>query len=277
MNLLLLSKDAFDDAKTVRVSGRRYVHLMQILKVKVGDCVRVGVRSGKIGIGRVCEIHPERETIVLDVTLDRESPPNVPTWLILAMPRPLMLKRILTHAVSLGIERLSIIGSARVEKSYFHTPLLQPEAIDEQVTLALEQAIDTRVPEIEIIPSFRDFFSRRQAMLDTYAVKLLAHPEEETSSSRSTPLQSSNIKRATHEPSTSFSPFVKGGGGIYQSIPLNAPVALAIGPEGGFIPLECEQFKAAQFFPFTMGPRILRVETAVCAALMWIASRRLNE
>ena len=41
------------------------------------------------------------------------------------------------------------------------------------------------------------------------------------------------------------------------------PAVVAIGPEGGWVPFEVELLEAHGFRPFSLGPRILRVETAV--------------
>ena len=48
---------------------------------------------------------------------------------------------------------------------------------------------------------------------------------------------------------------------------VNGSVALAIGPEGGFIAEEIGSFERVGFQPVTMGERILRVETAVAALI----------
>jgi 16S rRNA (uracil1498-N3)-methyltransferase len=52
------------------------------------------------------------------------------------------------------------------------------------------------------------------------------------------------------------------------------PWAILIGPEGGFSPSERRRLAALPFVtPVSLGPRILRADTAACAALtLWQAS-----
>jgi len=52
-----------------------------------------------------------------------------------------------------------------------------------------------------------------------------------------------------------------------------APVAVLIGPEGGFAPEEREQLRALRFvIPVSLGPRILRADTAAISALALVQS-----
>lgn len=55
--------------------------------------------------------------------------------------------------------------------------------------------------------------------------------------------------------------------------PDEAPVLLAIGPEGGWSPLDREQLQAAGFQGLRLGPRILRTETAGLAAIAALQAR----
>ena len=55
----------------------------------------------------------------------------------------------------------------------------------------------------------------------------------------------------------------------------NDSTALLIGPEGGWTDTEREQFAAAGWSGVSLGPLVLRAETAVCAALAVIAQKWL--
>jgi len=54
---------------------------------------------------------------------------------------------------------------------------------------------------------------------------------------------------------------------------LDAGVEIAVGPEGGFAPDELDALQIAHFRPVSLGPRILRTETAAIAALTWLQTR----
>jgi RsmE family RNA methyltransferase len=160
-------------------------------------------------------------------------PPRLPVTLLLALPRPKMLKRILQTVATLGVQRLVLLNSYRVEKSFWDSPFLRPEAIREELVLGLEQGRDTVLPEVWLEKRFKPFVEDRLAGLCAGSRCLVAHP---------------------------------GGEGACP-VAVNAPLTLAIGPEGGFIPYEVDSLVNQGFEPVHLGPRILRVETAVTALL----------
>ena len=177
MNLVLLFESDFSDARTVRLSGRRFTHIATILKAAPGKKLIVGKLGGEIGEGRLDALDLQAQTVTLTVNWTRPPPPPVPITLVLAMPRPLVFKRVLTHVATLGVKRLIIIGSHRVEKSYFQTPLLQPSAIADILITALEQAVDTIMPQVSIEPSWPQFCHTHTDWIRAAdALKRVAHP-----------------------------------------------------------------------------------------------------
>ena len=245
MNLILLHPRELTDQHAT-LTGRRAEHIRKILRSKIGDSVRVGMLGGLLGTGRIREM--DGESIVLQVHLTTEPPAAPPTDLILAVPRPIMLKRVLAQAVSMGVDRIFLINANRVEKSFFSSTLIQNNAFAEPVLLGLEQAVDTRPPEISVHPRFRpfveDFLPR---LLTDCPIRLLAHPEGDRT-----------IAQAA------------GGLGAKRAV-------IAIGPEGGWVDFEVQRFKEQGFAPFSLGARILRVDTAVPALLAQLSLlRRLS-
>lgn len=168
------------------------------------------------------------------MTLAEDPPPALPCTLVIALPRPKMLKRILVDATSLGVKRICFVNSYRVDKSFWSSPLLAPETIAEKCRLGLEQAIDTKLPEVTLHPRFRPFVEDELPGIVGDSQALVAHPAGSVACPRGI------TRRAT----------------------------LAIGPEGGFIPFEVDLLRdATGFTAVTLGPRILRVDTAVPALL----------
>jgi RsmE family RNA methyltransferase len=144
-----------------------------------------------------------------------------------------MLRRVFQTVAAMGVPRIILVNSYRVEKSFWQTPFLEPEAIREQLILGLEQARDSVLPEIVIEKRFKPFVEDRLPAITDGTLGLVGHP------------------------------------GNYPPCPrgLNEPVTLAIGPEGGWIPYEIDLLGKAGLQPVQLGDRILRVETAVTALL----------
>ncbi|MDX1368601.1 16S rRNA (uracil(1498)-N(3))-methyltransferase [Pseudomonas sp.] len=231
MNLLLLEDGDFVAADRVLLSGRRLKHLHEVHRAAVGDSLRVGRLDGLMGAGQLLRLDAEQAE--LSIELDQSAPGKLPITLLLALPRPKMLRRILQTISAMGVPRVVLLNSYRVEKSFWQTPFLEPAAIREQLILGLEQARDTVLPEIIIEKRFKPFVEDRLPALAAGSLGLIGHP------------------------------------GAYPPCPraVDRAVTLAIGPEGGWIPYEVEKLQEAGMQPVQLGERILRVETAVTALL----------
>lgn len=231
MNLLLLEDGDFIAADRVLLQGRRLKHLQEVHRATVGDSLRVGRLGGLMGQGQLLRL--DSDAAELQINLEQSAPAKLPLTLLLALPRPKMLKRVLQTVASMGVPRLILLNSYRVEKSFWQTPFLQPEAIREQLILGLEQSRDTVLPEVIIEKRFKPFVEDQLPQLAAGSLGLVGHP------------------------------------GAYPACPrtVEGQVTLAIGPEGGWIPYEVEKLASAGLQPVQLGERILRVETAVSALL----------
>jgi RsmE family RNA methyltransferase len=231
VNLLLFNDGDRLAPARIAIRGQRLKHLLQVHRAQVGDRLRVGEVGGLVGEGEVVEI--TEALAVLEVALDESPPPKLPLTLVLALPRPKTLRRILRSATEFGVAEIHLINSYRVEKSYWQSPLLQEEAVRECLLLGLAQCRDTLMPHVELHRRFKPFVEDTLPAMLTGRRSLLAHP------------------------------------GDYPPCPGwgNEPTLLVIGPEGGFIPYEVERLQEAGCDTVTLGPRILRVETAVSALL----------
>lgn len=232
MNLLLVKQADFIAPDRVRISDRRLKHLNKVHQASVGQSLRAGLLDGLQGQARLLSINSH--SAELSVDFQQPPPAKLPLTLLLGLPRPKMLRRILQTVASMGVNKLVLINSYRVEKSFWQSPFLQADAIAEQLTLGLEQARDTVLPEVILAKRFKPFVEDELPALAANTRGLIAHP------------------------------------GNFPECPraLSEPVTLAIGPEGGWIPYEVELLRsAAGLQPVQLGERILRVETAVPALL----------
>lgn len=231
MNLLLLEDADFiaDDRALLR--GRRLLHLQEVHRAAVGDHLRVGRLGGLMGSATLLRLDSDEAELVL--TLEQAPPAKLDLTLLLAVPRPKMLKRTLQTISAMGVARLVLLNSYRVEKSYWQTPFLEPASIREQLILGLEQARDTVLPDVSIEKRFKPFVEDRLPGMAAGGLGLVAHPGDFPACPRAT----------------------------------TRAVTLAIGPEGGWIPYEVEKLQEAGLEPVQLGERILRVETAVPALI----------
>lgn len=232
MNLILLLKEDFTSGNDrVRLSGRRYKHIREILKSSVGDELCVGREGSRIGRGRVLVI--DDRAIEMSVTLEKNPPSPLPLTLILALPRPLFLRRVLIHSTVLGVKKIILLHTKRVKKSYWQSPALREEKIREQFILGLEQAKDTIIPEIQFRKKFKPFVEDELPDMIKGSQAFVAHAEGDSGYP------------------------AKG----------DRPVILLLGPEGGFIPYEIEKLKKSGCRTINFGERIMNVETAVVACI----------
>lgn len=236
MNLILFEQNELSPEAVLRLTGERAAHVREVIRAQTGARLRVGQVGGQIGFGEVQSVTSSH--VQLRVVLSEQPQPLLPTDLFLALPRPQMLKRILEHVSAIGVRRIWLVGSHRVEKSYFSSPILKEQSLRELLLRGLEQSRGTSLPEVHVISRFNDGLESFVNGADRETIRLLAAP------SASAELGEIGIKLGRE-----------------------TPIALAIGPEGGFVRTEEEAFAVANFQPFSLGERILRVESAVTFAL----------
>lgn len=205
--------------------------MTEVLRASVGQELTVGLLNGPVGRGTITALAPD--ALEMDVALDLHAPAPLPVTLILALPRPKMLKRVLVAAASMGVKKLFLINAFRIEKSFWKSPLLQEEKMREFLLYGLEQAKDTFMPKVFLRPLFRPFAEDELPGIAKETLALVAHPVAEQPCPR----------------------------GVTRH------VTLAVGPEGGFIPYEVEKLASIGFIPVSLGKRPLRVETVVPALL----------
>jgi RsmE family RNA methyltransferase len=226
MNLLLLEpSDIVDDHATIS-DPRRLKHIHETLALNVGDSIKVGVRGGLKGSAQVATLDAGSVSFS-QITLDTVPPAKIPLTLVLALPRPIALRRMITDIVTLGVEHLILLNSNRVEKSYWQSQVFGE--LENLVLLGLEQAGDTIPPMITLQKRFKPFVEDELPALTAGKTAIVAHPY----ATESAPLG------------------------------LTTPTLLVVGAEGGFIPYEIDLLEKAGCQSVSLGQRILRTETAV--------------
>lgn len=239
MNLILLDPADVSGDGHARICGSVAEHVRRVLKKRPGDTLRVGVRGGARGTATLIAWSADEAEASLAVALDPGDRPQRPALdLVLAVPRPQQLKRCLHHAITIGVHRIVLLRTWRVEHGYLSSKWLRPGALDSIVDEGLAQAAVTFMPEILIERSFKPFVEDTlPALMEPGQVGLVCDPEAST-------------------PIAAEASALRGQRAL-----------LVIGPEGGLLPYEVEAFVGQGLRAVHLGPRILRVETAVPAAL----------
>lgn len=229
MNRILFEKSEIVNG-VATVSDARAEHILTFLHGEVGQTLKTGEVNGKIGTGEIVAI--EGNSVSVKVEHETES---LKPWvdLILAPPRPRAMKRLLPQLTQLGVGRIFLVGAKKVEKDFWGATLLKEENYRPLLIDGLMQAGTSILPTIETRRNFRKFLTDEVDSLWPDAKRVVAHPAIDHSS---------------------FD--------IHHS-----SLLLAIGPEGGWTDEEVALLETKGFERYSLGPRILKTDTAVVALI----------
>jgi RsmE family RNA methyltransferase len=232
MNRILFEASEVQSDGTVVLADARAEHIVSVLHAAPGQVLKTGTVNGLSGVSRVVSVEGRTVRLQSEHTLQAPEP-----WidLILAAPRPKVLKRLWPQLAALGVGRIVVLNAYRVEKCYFSSQWLDDAFVRPLLVEGLTQAGLTRLPEVLIRPRFKPFVEDELSRLFPSSLRLLAHPGART------PIEGD------------LSPSVR---------PL-----VAVGPEGGWTDYEVRLLAERGFRMFSLGPRILRTDTA-CVALI---------
>ena len=243
MNLILLEPTEVGESGDVTLSGTRAAHLLNVLKVAPGHQVRFGVLDGPRGVGAVRSI--AGGTIELHCAFEADVPSRPPVDLLLAVPRPKVMRRLWAQIAALGVGQIILTSAERVERNYFDTHVLTPECYRPLLVEGLQQARDTRLPQVSVHRQFKVLVEDALDGLFGRGLRLVADPV------------------ATRP----------AGAVVRES--LDERILLAIGPEGGWNDFEIDLLEAHGFQAIGAGPRTLRTDTA-CIALLALVHASIN-
>ena len=234
MNIILLREhDFIHNSTRVLIQDDRFVHIAGVINPNIGQSLKVGLLGGSCGYGIVESIHSKG--MILNVVLNELAPHRHPFDIVLALPRPKMLRRILRTIAEYGVDNLYLINSARVEKSFWQSPLLQQEKIHDALMAGMERSKDTIMTNVLLHQRFRPFIEDKLPGI---------------CGDRDCWLTDMNATRSAVDIDISSKPSV-----------------VMIGPEGGFVPFETELAISTIAQPIHLGGRTLSVDTAVTTVL----------
>lgn len=245
MNLVILEPSEISGSGDVTLSGPRAVHLLNVLNVAPTRDVRVGVLDGPCGVGTVQSV--TEGTVVLRCAFESSAPPRPRVDLLLALPRPKVMRRLWAQLAALGVGRIMLTNAARVERNYFDTHVLSPGCYRPLLIEGLQQAQDTRLPDVSIHRQLKVLVEDELDHLSGSGARLVADPA-------ATEAAGEVARRHSDE-----------------------RILLAVGPEGGWNDFELKLLVAHRFLPVGMGRRTLRTDTACIALLSLINGMERDE
>ena len=229
MNRILFESSEIADG-VATFSDARAEHILAVLHGEVGQTLKTGELDGRIGTGEIVSI--EGRTVAVKVSHTEES---LRPWcdLVLAPPRPRVMKRLLPQLASLGVGTIVLVGAKKVEKDFWGATLLKEENYRPLLVDGLMQAGTSVVPRMETRRNFRRFVGDELDSLFPTANRVVGHP------------------------------------GGAPNAPAQKPgrLLLAVGPEGGWTDDEVSLLESHGFSRYSLGSRILRTDTALVALL----------
>ena len=240
MNRILFEKDEIVDG-IATFGGERAEHVMNVLHGEVGQILKTGEIGGFIGTGVITGItRPPSSVSSPEITVacshDKRS---LRPWvdLILAPPRPRVMKRLLPQLATMGVGRIFLVGAKKAEKDFWGATLLKPKNYRPLLIDGLMQAGTSILPTLETRRNFRKFVKEELDTLWPEAKRIVAHPYDGN--------------RTIEQPERSN----------------NRAILLAVGPEGGWTDEEVTLLEEHGFARYSLGSRILRTDTATIALL----------
>jgi 16S rRNA (uracil1498-N3)-methyltransferase len=221
-------------ATTASLTGDQAAHLARVLRAEPGQIYDV-VSNGFLHRAEILSVSEAEVLFTLHEEL--ESDAALPLHLLLAVFKFDHMEWAIEKSTELGIARITPILARRTEKHLAQSALKRSERWRRIALEASKQSRRTDIPTIaEPIPL-------KQALA------------EETSPTR--------ILLSETEQATTLAAALTAA----KSSASETDTVLAIGPEGGWTPEEMSLFTEHQWQPVTLGPRILRAETAAIAAI----------
>jgi RsmE family RNA methyltransferase len=227
LNIILFESGELGAA--LPASDPRAIHLVRVLRRGPGDRFDAGVVNGPRGKGTVILAGSEGLTFAFE---PGETPPPLdPIHLVVALPRPQTARKILTGAAALGVASIRFFRSEKGEPGYASSTLWRGPEWRRLLLDGTAQAFDTRLPEV-------------------------AHFLDLSGAIGALPAGCRSMALDNYEAPARLRP----------AADLSA-VALAFGPERGWSAGERGLLRSAGFSLVHLGPRVLRTETAVVAAV----------
>ena len=211
----------------------RFKHLSDVLRVQPGSVIDFAVENGPRGKGKIESI----SSVEVEVSFQWEQTIEanfLPVRLLIGLSRPQTCRKILEQAAAMGVEEFHFFGADKGESSYASSTLWTSDEWKKKIRGGVEQAFSTHLPKCKIYENLSSVLK-----------------ETETASGF-------RIGLDNYEATGGLTPI---------TLQPEEQVWVAIGPERGWSPDERNLLRDNLFELRHLGKRVLRVETAVVAAV----------
>jgi 16S rRNA (uracil1498-N3)-methyltransferase len=238
--------DSYDD-NAARLSGAQAAHLARVLRAQAGMQFDI-VAGDRVRRGTIVELTDS--TIVFALHEEIDADPALPIALLLAVFKFDRMEWAIEKATELGVERIVPVIARRTEKHLAQAAAARVERWRRIAREAAQQSRRSNTVEISNPAQIKDAIRE-----EPEATRLLLAETERTIM----------LRDALSGPHESAAEGMNGETSL-------ARIRLAIGPEGGWTPEEETLFAKEGWKPASLGPRILRAETAAIAAVSIVAA-----
>jgi 16S rRNA (uracil1498-N3)-methyltransferase len=235
--------DSWSDT-TATIRGDRARHLARVLRAEPGMEFDV-LAGGRAWRSRIASVRPDSVEFLLIEELAAGRP--LPVTLLLSIFKFDRMEWAIEKAVELGVARIVPLVAERTEK---HLAAAAARRVERWRRIAAEAAQQSRRGDVPAIDPPERLTERVAGKQAPASVRVLLSETEED-------------QTLLH---------ILGG----RRPDPAGDISLAIGPEGGWTAGEMARFEQSGWLAATLGPRILRVETAAIAALA-VAAAALGE
>lgn len=235
--------DTWNDARTeAALTGTQAAHLARVLRAQPGQIFDV-VAYGFLHRAEVVSVREDEVRFALFEEL--ESATALPLHLLLAVFKFDHFEWAVEKATELGVAEITPVLARRTEK---HLAQAAAKRVERWRRIAREASQQSRRTDMPTIAEPIALAAALSATTNVPTRILLAEVEQR------------HTLRAAMEAMAA------------DDARVNAPLALAVGPEGGWAPDELQRFTDAQWQHVTLGARILRAETAAIAGIALTAA-----
>ena len=232
--------DTWDEA-TATIAGSQAAHLMRVLRAQPGMEFDV-VAGGRVWHSVIAGI--AGDAVRFNLVAEVEADPALPLTLLLSVYKFDRMEWAIEKATELGAERIVPMIARRSEK---HLAQAAASRAERWRRVALEASKQSRRSDVLQVD---DPLQLKNAVREgADAVRLVLAEQE----------RSTTLRQALTD-------------ALDAAGDASPAIRIAIGPEGGWAPEEEAMFDAENWRAVTLGPRILRAETAAITAVAIAAS-----